>query len=135
MVRRFMVMKRQLMFRRVKGDKKSNTPYDIVKEVHSSEARIATTFAHNFQVSEPVLEVGTHTTQVQFTPAEPTAETFALYKRYQMAVHGDPEAKVTPRAFARFLCGSPIVVSTKIKHIKLTRSLDAEYSIHIRFSP
>lgn len=44
-------------------------------------------------------------------PSSFSEEKFQLYKRYQMAVHGDKESKVTKTGFTRFLCDSPLKVS------------------------
>ena len=36
-------------------------------------------------------------------------ETYLLYKKYQMAVHGDKEEEVSERSFRRFLCDTPLI--------------------------
>jgi arginine-tRNA-protein transferase len=45
-------------------------------------------------------------------PAKATAETFALYRKYQVAVHKDPPSKVSMSGYRRFLCDSPLAVSS-----------------------
>jgi arginine-tRNA-protein transferase len=44
-------------------------------------------------------------------PACCTAEKFELYKKYQIAVHKDPESKLQKDGFTRFLCDGPLQVS------------------------
>ncbi|ORY73383.1 arginine-tRNA-protein transferase, partial [Protomyces lactucae-debilis] len=41
-------------------------------------------------------------------PAQFTDEKFALYKKYQMAIHGDKESELQPSSFKRFLCDTPL---------------------------
>jgi len=36
-------------------------------------------------------------------------ESYSVYKKYQMCVHGDPESKCSENQFKRFLCKSPLV--------------------------
>ena len=36
-------------------------------------------------------------------------ESFLLYKKYQMAVHGDKEEEISERSFRRFLCDTPLI--------------------------
>lgn len=36
-------------------------------------------------------------------------ESYALYKKYQMAVHGDKEEDLSERSFRRFLCDTPLI--------------------------
>ena len=43
-------------------------------------------------------------------PATATKEIFALYKRYQVAVHKDKPTEVSMKGFERFLCQSPLQV-------------------------
>lgn len=38
-----------------------------------------------------------------------TSESYALYKKYQMAVHGDTEDKCKESGYKRFLCDSPLI--------------------------
>ncbi|EIW71254.1 hypothetical protein TREMEDRAFT_67646 [Tremella mesenterica DSM 1558] len=52
-----------------------------------------------------------HRYETELTPADATAETFALYKKYQMMVHNDKEEEVTMRGFNGFLCSSPLLES------------------------
>lgn len=42
-------------------------------------------------------------------PAEFDEESFLLYKKYQMAVHGDPESKITTESYTNFLVESPLI--------------------------
>ncbi|GAA5925063.1 hypothetical protein JCM3775_006353 [Rhodotorula graminis] len=41
-------------------------------------------------------------------PASFTDEKYALFKRYQMEVHGEPASKVSAKGFRRFLCDTPL---------------------------
>eukprot|EP01137_Pigoraptor_chileana_P023313 Opistho-2@89390 len=50
-----------------------------------------------------------HKLEVTCVPAAVTDETFALYHKYQVAVHGDKPEKITREGFKRFLVDSPIV--------------------------
>ena len=36
-------------------------------------------------------------------------ESYMLYKKYQMAVHGDKEEEISERSFRRFLCDTPLI--------------------------
>jgi arginyl-tRNA--protein-N-Asp/Glu arginylyltransferase len=45
---------------------------------------------------------------VECVPPAATPERFDLYKRYQMAVHGDQESKITMKGFKNFLVDSPL---------------------------
>mmetsp|Transcript_8327 Transcript_8327/g.14137 ORF Transcript_8327/g.14137 Transcript_8327/m.14137 type:complete len:617 (-) Transcript_8327:148-1998(-) len=45
---------------------------------------------------------------LSIVPAAFTEEVFALYKKYQMRVHGDKEEDVTEKSFTRFLVNSPL---------------------------
>jgi arginine-tRNA-protein transferase len=47
-------------------------------------------------------------------PAKATAETFELYRTYQIAVHKDPPEKVHMMGYRRFLCDSPLTVGYDI---------------------
>jgi arginine-tRNA-protein transferase len=49
--------------------------------------------------------------KTELVPAKASAETFALYKKYQVAVHKDKPETVSMRGFSRFLCDSPLIVS------------------------
>lgn len=46
---------------------------------------------------------------VTTVPAAFTAESYALYKRYQMAVHGDKPTECTDKQYTRFLCDNPLI--------------------------
>ena len=48
---------------------------------------------------------------VKQVPAEFDETAFALYKKYQMAIHGDKESKLTPDQYSGFLCSSPLIPS------------------------
>lgn len=47
------------------------------------------------------------------TYSQSFAESFALYQKYQVAIHGDPVDKVNLSQYKRFLCKSPLVPSGK----------------------
>ena len=51
-----------------------------------------------------------HTLEVRIGPARIDAETFALYKRYQMVIHKDSSDEVTPSRYKSFLVQDPFVV-------------------------
>jgi len=53
-----------------------------------------------------------HTFEVRQVPATFDERAFAVYKRYQMRVHGDAEKKLTPKQYTNFLCNSPLVSSS-----------------------
>lgn len=46
---------------------------------------------------------------VTTVPAAFSAESHALYKRYQMAVHGDTAEECSEKQFTRFLCDNPLI--------------------------
>jgi len=55
-----------------------------------------------------------------------TQEKFALYKKYQMKVHGDKEPKLKEDSFTQFLCTSPLRVrptTSNLRHPLLTELL------------
>eukprot|EP01031_Cornospumella_fuschlensis_P037606 gene37606-45683_t len=47
---------------------------------------------------------------IEMEPSSFTEEKFALYKKYQVAVHNDKPDEVTPEGFTRFLVTSPLVL-------------------------
>lgn len=49
-----------------------------------------------------------HRMTVETTPAESTSERYKLYKKYQIAIHGDEPSKITETGFKRFLVDSPL---------------------------
>ncbi|CAM9500683.1 unnamed protein product [Heterosigma akashiwo] len=72
---------------------------------------------HNINVVEMSLNNNESTNQesppmprltLSIVPAAFTEEVFALYKKYQMRVHGDKEEDVTEKSFTRFLVNSPL---------------------------
>ena len=82
--------------RKGKGKAKAGT-FDLQDVVHAAEYQNAHVAAHRLTVS--------------LEPAKFSQERYALYKRYQIAVHGDTESKLTEKGFTRFLCDSPLRVS------------------------
>jgi len=44
-------------------------------------------------------------------PSSYEAEEYELYRRYQVAVHGDAPEKLSARSYRRFLCDSPLVAA------------------------
>lgn len=54
------------------------------------------------------------TPQVELRPAQATTERFELYKRYQIAVHGDAEDSLSRGGFARFLCENGLGVGRSV---------------------
>jgi arginyl-tRNA---protein transferase len=53
-----------------------------------------------------------HILTVETVKAESTPERYQLYKKYQIAVHGDAPSKITPTGFKRFLVDSPLFNSS-----------------------
>ncbi|GAA5827181.1 hypothetical protein JCM11251_001156 [Rhodosporidiobolus azoricus] len=82
---------------------------ELVYEAEWAKSREDKPFKHQF---ECILE-----------PASFSDEKYQLYKRYQMDVHGESDAKVTPRGFQRFLCDSPL-------ELEVTRSPSFSYGSH-----
>ncbi|GAA5837085.1 hypothetical protein JCM9279_005581 [Rhodotorula babjevae] len=56
-------------------------------------------------------------------PASFSDEKYALFKRYQMEVHGEPASKVSAKGFRRFLCDTPL-------DIEPTHSPNHSYGSH-----
>ncbi|ORX33890.1 arginine-tRNA-protein transferase [Kockovaella imperatae] len=54
---------------------------------------------------------GAHRLETRLIPAKASRETFALYKKYQVAVHHDRPESVSMNGFRRFLCDSPLIPS------------------------
>ncbi|KAJ3371778.1 Arginyl-tRNA--protein transferase 1 [Allomyces arbusculus] len=63
-----------------------------------------------------------HSFRTTLEPASFTDAKFALYKKYQIAIHHDPPAKVTPRGFERFLIDSPLSSPGKVARSSSTTS-------------
>jgi arginyl-tRNA--protein-N-Asp/Glu arginylyltransferase len=53
----------------------------------------------------------THTLRVDVVPSRFEEESFKLYVRYQMKVHGDKRSDCTKEQYTRFLCSSPLIRS------------------------
>ncbi|KAK4685978.1 arginyl-tRNA---protein transferase, partial [Tremellales sp. Uapishka_1] len=53
---------------------------------------------------------GKHRFTTELVPAESTYESFELYRKYQVAVHGDKDNEVTLPGFQRFLCDSNLML-------------------------
>ncbi|KAL1411670.1 Arginyl-tRNA--protein transferase 1 [Vanrija albida] len=79
---------------KAKGKGKAK-PFDLVEELRLHQVGYGTGESK-------------HKFELEFVPAESTDETFALYKRYQMAVHNDGPGKNSVASFSRFLCDSPL---------------------------
>lgn len=74
---------------------------------------------------------GVHDFSLNLEPSTCTDEKYALYKKYQMSVHGDSESKVTKKGFERFLCESPLVrLLSFLPHLDLI--IDTERSRRLR---
>lgn len=52
-----------------------------------------------------------HIHQITMMPSEFNWEAFELYRKYQMAVHNEPYAKITEHSYKTFLCDTPLVSS------------------------
>lgn len=61
----------------------------------------------------------THTLDISFLPASYSEEKYQLYKKYQVQIHGDEEADLTPLGFTRFLITSPLTSDALHIHIGL----------------
>jgi arginyl-tRNA---protein transferase len=61
---------------------------------------------------EPITRKKAHILTYETTAAEFTTERYELYKKYQVAVHGDNPNAVTPSGFKRFLVESPLYDSS-----------------------
>jgi arginine-tRNA-protein transferase len=86
---------------RVKGDGRE-------EEVNKSRPGSLSNPSDRFSASEPFkFEL-----RVETVPPRVTEEVFALYKKYQVAVHGDRPEDVTEEGFKRFLVHSPLVSSS-----------------------
>ena len=79
-----------------KGRAKPSSRFDLRDSLRASEDQQDT--KHNFQV--------------ELVPAEFTKERYMLYKKYQMEIHKDKESKLSEDGFRRFLCESPLRVSS-----------------------
>ena len=103
------------------GKGKANQHFDFLEEIHAPEfAQAGSTAKHRFEVSYPtyipqmeitLFRILTPHKQVKLVPAKATQESFKLYDRYQVAVHGDKSGKNTIGSFSRFLCKNPLGVS------------------------
>ncbi|KAG7562710.1 hypothetical protein FFLO_01870 [Filobasidium floriforme] len=77
------------------NNKNKNKPFDFPEELHAPEwINGGPAAAHQFEI--------------RLVKAEATPETFALYDKYQQAVHGDKPGKNTMSSFKRFLCKNPL---------------------------
>lgn len=61
---------------------------------------------------KPAKKNNAHILTYETTAAEFTTERYELYKKYQVAVHGDNPNTVTPSGFKRFLVDSPLYDSS-----------------------
>nr|XP_019047146.1 hypothetical protein I302_03753 [Kwoniella bestiolae CBS 10118]OCF26076.1 hypothetical protein I302_03753 [Kwoniella bestiolae CBS 10118] len=98
-----------------KGKGKDNTgpKEDLLHDLHKYEIGL---------ISNDEEEGLSHKFETRLGPAKATAETFELYKAYQIAVHKDKPDGVTLRGFDRFLCGQTLIVTP----IKYTENVDEE---------
>jgi len=111
------------------NNKNKNKPFDFLEELHAPEwDNAGPDAAHRFEVSpnlaRPLHQVsGSYNRvsildQIRLVKAEATPETFALYDKYQQAVHGDKPGKNTMSSFKRFLCKNPLGVSLPSRALK-----------------
>ncbi|GAA5901915.1 hypothetical protein JCM5296_006301 [Sporobolomyces johnsonii] len=80
-----------------KGKAQNQGPLNLGDQVHGGDWERSPKdepFKHKF---EYILE-----------PASFSQEKYALFKRYQMEVHGEAETKVSAKGFRRFLCDTPL---------------------------
>ncbi|KAK4902659.1 Arginyl-tRNA--protein transferase 1 [Elasticomyces elasticus] len=77
--------------------KQENSSFDLMTNVHQSEA----------QNLKPDLKPE-HVFEVTLEPDTYTPEKFALFSNYQKHVHHETDADITRDGFKRFLCGSPL---------------------------
>ena len=74
-----------------------------------------------------------HILTVETVQAESTTERYQLYKKYQIAVHGDAPSKITPTGFKRFLVDSPLFDSSKYSSEKKSvKSGEVNESVSVR---
>ena len=66
---------------------------------------------------------------VTVLPAAARAEAFAVYRRYQMAVHGDADEDLTLEKYQRFLCDSPLTLTPTQADGVALGSFHVEYRI------
>ncbi|GAA5877358.1 hypothetical protein JCM16303_006255 [Sporobolomyces ruberrimus] len=80
-----------------KGKAKNQNPIEYSEMVNSADWANSTT-EHPFK------------NKFEYTvePASFTEEKYALFKRYQMEVHAEPESKVSVKGFKRFLVDTPL---------------------------
>ncbi|GAA6018273.1 hypothetical protein JCM11491_005136 [Sporobolomyces phaffii] len=80
-----------------KGKAKNQNPLDYSEMVNGADWPHSTSehpFKHKFEYT--------------VEPASFTEEKYALFKRYQMEVHAEPESKVSVKGFKRFLVDTPL---------------------------
>lgn len=70
---------------------------------------------------------------VSAAPSAFDAEEFALYKRYQMAVHHDAEEKLTQEQYTRFLVETPLVHTPFPGGAVLADGVDGFGSYHVQY--
>jgi arginyl-tRNA---protein transferase len=84
-----------------KGKGKHNAEFDLCRTLMEAE---------DGEASDPVRKL-----TIELEPGDYTDEKFELYKRYQMAIHHDTEAKASQIGFTRFLCNPVIEVQSFFK--------------------
>ena len=82
---------------------KSKIPpeFDLLKTVHAADHDVLTSTPRPLHL-QPAHALTLELDDDTFTP-----EKFALYERYQRAIHHESRHEITPRQFTRFLCNSP----------------------------
>ena len=110
------------------SEEHSNLAIGITQELPSKTLK-------NNLTDEPIKRKNAHILTYETTAAEFTTERYELYKKYQVAVHGDNPNTVTPSGFKRFLVESPLydssapptsLPSESAKEIKQTEKSESE---------
>ena len=110
------------------SEEHSNIAIGITQELPSKTLK-------NNLTDEPIKRKNAHILTYETTAAEFTTERYELYKKYQVAVHGDNPNTVTPSGFKRFLVESPLydssapptsIPSESAKEIKQTEKSESE---------
>lgn len=94
----------------------SDKPTESTATSSTSDASTASASVSAVAPAAAVAEKGKKTLtrrkfQVKLVSAEATAEGFALYQKYQVAIHKDDPSELSLGGYKRFLCSSPITVT------------------------
>ena len=105
--------RRKAPIRRIRAKEKAKTPENLTLsrplEVLWTVQMLHITSKYGSRAEFHYIKADLH--KVTIEPSSYTDEKFRMYKKYQMAVHGDTESKVSEKGFRRFLCESPLEVN------------------------